>query len=135
MVAIRQSRVVIALIAIFSVLFMQLAVAGYVCPQFEPVAAERMTAALAADDASMLPCHEMDEEAPSLCSAHAQEGRQSLDKPELPSIQQFNPASLAGTIMPIKKNQSLSSAALEDSFLLTRANAPPLAIQHCCFRI
>lgn len=132
--AIRHSRLFIAFVAMFGMLFMQLAMAGYVCPQLEPMTAERMTPVMVAEDATMLPCHEMDQEEPNLCSAHAQEGNQSLDKPELPSVQQFVAATLTGIVMPVETSQFTTAVALEDAFLLTRATAPPLAIQHCCFR-
>lgn len=111
------SRVITALIALVSVLFMQFAVASYACP------------AVKVDN-----CHGMDMEQPSLCHAHEQAGNQSLDKPPVPPVAPFVPATLV-TLLVADKPVQPSQTDRADTFFLTRATAPPLAIRHCCFRI
>lgn len=81
----RRHRLITVLVALVSLLFMQLAVAGYVCPGSESKIAE----AAAMAEVGM-PCAEsmpltMDDEQPNLCHAHCQAGQQSADKYELPS--------------------------------------------------
>jgi hypothetical protein len=122
----RSDRIVTALIALVSLLFMQLAVAAYACP---------MQAGQASAPMAMADCHQMQERMnPSLCHAHSEAGKQSLDKAATPAVQPFIAAAVlaevAGSdlLMPRSVNVAPSSvpAALA---------APPIAIRHCCFRI
>lgn len=129
----RRSRFIAAFIALFSMLFMQLAVAGYACPEFK-VGLVNKSVAMSADAGSMPGCEGMDQEQPSLCHAHAQAGKQSLDKPELPHVPSFVAAALTLVFDDIEPAYD-SIAAQPNSVLLTRATAPPLAIRNCCFRI
>jgi hypothetical protein len=131
----RLSRSVAALIALFSVLFMQLAVAGYVCPAHQTGQAnESMTLSASASVQASSGCKGMDIDQPSLCHAHAQVGSQSLDKPELPQVQSF--ATIRGSLIERPADAGHRSPAAQSQFpLLTRATAPPLAIRNCCFRI
>lgn len=81
----RRTRLITVLFALLSLLFMQLAVAGYACPGTGSKIAE----AAAMAEAGM-PCAEsmplsMDDQQPNLCHAHCQAGQQSADKHELPS--------------------------------------------------
>lgn len=126
----RQSRRFTALLALVSVLFMQLAVAAYACPR---MAAEQLSAAA---HESMQDCHEMDmgQGQPNMCQAHDQAGTQSLDKPASPDIQPFVPAALQISITAINERQP-QKLVRPNNALLTRATAPPHAIDHCCFRI
>src|SRR5437899_6236970 len=94
----RPSRFVAALIALVSMLFMQLAVAGYACPGLETGQVSE-SVAMSADAGSqsmqsMPGCAGMDAAQPGLCHAHAQVGNQSLDKAELPHVQPFVAAAL-----------------------------------------
>ena len=131
----RPSRFVAAFIALLSMLFMQLAVAGYVCPDADvgqPAAAMAMPMTL--DAQSMPGCDKMDAAQPSLCHAHAHAQQQSLDKHELPAVQPFIPAALTLIFQNIDlSNRPLVSQPATD--LLARASAPPLSIRNCCFRI
>lgn len=129
----RPSRFIAAFIALFSMLFMQLAVAGYACPELN-IGLVSQSVAMSADAGSMPGCEDMDQEQPSLCHAHAQAGKQSLDKPELPHVQSFVAAALTLVFRDIAPAYS-PLAAQPDSVLLTRSTAPPLAIRNCCFRI
>jgi hypothetical protein len=129
------SRLAAALIALFSVLFMQFAVAAYACPGYQIGQTDElvtMAASSLAYDAS--DCKGMDIEQPGLCDAHGQIGKQVFDKPELPQVQSFV------AIRPVLALLRVDTAhqapvAQSKSFLLTRATAPSLAIRNCCFRI
>src|SRR4051794_23372708 len=81
----RSHRVLTALIALVSLLFMQLAVAAYACPMQAKVKPAAM---------AMADCHQMDRMTPSLCQAHAEAGKQSLDKAPTPLVQPFIPAAV-----------------------------------------
>ena len=131
----RSSRFISACIALVSMLFMQLAMAGYVCPGADvgqPVAATAMPMTL---DAQGMPgCDRMDAAQSSLCHAHAHAQQQSLDKHELPVVQPFIPAALTQVFQNIElSNRPVVSQP--GAVLLTRATAPPLSIRNCCFRI
>jgi hypothetical protein len=131
----RPSRFVAALIVLFSVLFMQFAVAAYVCPGHgtgqvnEPV-----VMSIGSDISHMEECQGMDLEQPGLCQAHDHAGSQSLDKPQLPQVQPFIPAAMALTLAPLDVEYRPLVRQSED-LRLSRPTAPPLSIQHCCFRI
>ena len=80
----RKYRILTALVALFSMLFMQLAVAAYVCPDAQ---GGRGSETMAADQSPMqlMPgCDQPDPAAPALCHAYCQDGKSSLDKPEAP---------------------------------------------------
>lgn len=132
------SRIAAALVALFSMLFMQLAVAGYACPGMaagQAIESATMSAGMM-DRQQMEGCEGMDMEQPALCHAHAhdQSSHQSLDKAELPQVQPFVATGLA--MVSHANDVAYRSIAIQPtSFLLTRATAPPLSIRNCCFRI
>jgi hypothetical protein len=128
----RQSRCIHVLIALVSLLFMQLAVAGYVCPGAKQKAAEAATLAKA-----KMPCAEsmavpMDDEQPNLCLAHCQAGHQMADRYELPAPVDTSAATVS-FVLPTAEWVFLG-APLQPPHL-QRTTAPPLTIRHCCFRI
>lgn len=125
----RRNRLITALFALVSLLFMQLAVASYACP-----AVASKVAAMA--EAGM-PCAEsmklnMDDTQPNLCQAHCQTGQQTADKYELP-------APVAIGALPVDFTLPVTVPAFLGAPLqaphLKRTTAPPLAIRHCCFRL
>ena len=128
----RRTRFTTALFALISLLFMQLAVAGYVCPGTASKVAE-----VAAMAEAGMPCAEsmtldMDEAQPNLCQAHCQTGQQTADKYELPSPIAIGalPADFTlPAIVPV-----LSGAPLQAPHLM-RTTAPPVTIRNCCFRL
>lgn len=125
-------RLITVLCALASLLFMQLAVAGYVCPGTGAKVAE--TAAMA--EASM-PCAEfmpvaMDEDQPNLCHAHCQTVGQSFQKDQ--SSQLVTMGVLPTTLAPRVAAPPLFGAPLQEPHL-RRTIAPPLAIRNCCFRL
>ncbi|AIY39462.1 hypothetical protein LT85_0302 [Collimonas arenae] len=115
-------------------LFMQLAVAGYVCPEHAVEQISEMAGmSVMADSQAMPGCEQIDHAQPSLCKVHTQAGQQSLDKPNLPHVQPFVPATLV--LLSVIAVVDYPIALLPESTWLQRATAPPLSIQHCCFRI
>lgn len=127
-----RSRLLTVLLALCSLFFMQLAVAGYVCPGGQLKAQE--TAAMA--EAGM-PCAEsmtmnMDDEQPNLCQAHCQAGSQSAHKYQLPSV-------VAVDALPTAPALQVTMLPFVEAPLqaphLRRTTAPPLAIRNCCFRL
>ncbi len=131
----RPSRVIAAFIALISILFTQLAVAGYACPDLTTESTSELVAISAQVDHQNMPdCIGLDAELPSLCHAHAQIGDQSLDKPPLPPVQPFVAAALASVFQQIEFARR-PPALPSNAFILTRITAPPAAIRNCCFRI
>ena len=133
----RRSRFVTALIALFSVLFMQLAVAAYACPTIQAKQETTSHAAGASADvhSEMGGCEGgADLEQPALCFAYSQEGSQSLYKPAVPDIQ---PAAVVDIVREIVDSvlvfRPVSTRA--QAPWLMRVSAPPLSIRNCCFRI
>jgi hypothetical protein len=129
------SRIVAAIIAIFSMLFMQLAVASYVCPGM-PVGSLSAGASVAAKMADMPNCDGMDPAQSTLCHLYAvgEPSAQSLSKTPIPDVGPFVPAIL------LLELRIFDIALSPDSHLyvpiaLTRTTAPPVAIRNCCFRI
>ena len=132
----RSSRFAAALIALISVLFTQLAVAAYACPSMQVEQAMGMVSMTSIESGHhMMPdCEEIDIEQPALCHAHAQVGNQSLDKPDLPNV----PPSVAILLVPEVSDMHIAYrplATFADAASIRPAWAPPLSIQHCCFRI
>ena len=128
----RRTRLTTVLFALISLLFMQLAVAGYVCPASGAKVAWR-----AAVLDSNMPCAEsmvlnLDDAQPNLCKAHCQAGQQTADRYELPSPVALGavPADFA---MPARVTL-VSGAPLQAPHLM-RTTAPPVAISNCCFRL
>lgn len=130
----RSSRFIAAAIALFSILFMQLAVAAYACPELLTQNSQTMYASVGMPDAEMTGCHDMDPVQPSLCHAYGQAGNQSLDKPAVPPLQPFMAIGFGLPLSPLDLTYPPAFTLPATSFL-THAPAPPLAIRNCCFRI
>ncbi|WP_228893955.1 hypothetical protein [Pseudoduganella aquatica] len=125
----RTQRVFAALLTVLSLLFTQLAVAAYACPD---LVMEAMAAKVMQD--AMPGCTEMNVGKPGLCQAHCASGHQSLDAPATPHIGAFIATGMVAVI-PIRVVFDSELPTLVSSTLLARSTAPPLAIRHCCFRI
>ena len=129
----RRPGLIAALMALFGMLFMQLAVASYACP----IPASTMVPGIqsAGPASQVMPgCVEMDTAPPALCHAHDQAGKQSLDRPDLPQVQPFATIGLALTVLPLVPAMPESIVGASDVADI-RANAPPLTIRNCCFLI
>lgn len=127
------SRIISALVVLISLLFMQLAVAGYACPILNTAALNEPVSMSMDSSQSMTGCETKDTSQPSLCRVHDQANNQSLDKPITPLVAPFLPAALTLVFRDIEIADN--SAVNLPNILLTRSTAPPLSIRHCCFRI
>ena len=134
MPALRRHRLFTVLLALCSLLFMQLAVAGYSCPGVE----SRMQGVAAMTEAGM-PCAESmvlatttDDAQPNLCQAHCQSAQASGDNPA-PQV----PVAAVdhGALIMSPVDNALPMRCAPQASLLVRATAPPLAIRNCCLRI
>lgn len=123
----RPIRFLAAWLALSAVLFSQLALAAYACPFLAtPV---EMTVPMPEGCEGM----PLDQEQPTLCRAHAQQGDQSLDKPLVSLPQAVLLQGLAGDWQADPGMDPGTPG--EQRSLLARATAPPLALRHCCLRI
>jgi hypothetical protein len=130
----RKHRLVTTLIALVGLLFMQLAVANYVCP----VGGMKLAATTTAADASMpcadsMPVSVTDTEQPNLCQAHCQSEAQASNTTDLPM-----PVDLAAQPYTLSLNLTDTSLVVGPALQtphLRRTTAPPLSIQNCCLRI
>ena len=130
----RKYRILTALVALFGVLFMQLAVAAYACPGLQ---GGDMSQAMADDGApmqSMPGCDQPDSAKPALCHAHCLDGKSSLDKPQTP-VASAAAVIVSSILTPIEPLLPARSSGKQPDFLLDRITSPPIAIRHCCFRI
>jgi hypothetical protein len=131
----RPHRLITALIVLFSMLFMQLAVASYVCPG-HTMGSENSALSTDSSSAAMADCAGMDKEQLALCHAHAEDpyAKQSLDKPQAPDVQPFVSSGLTLTLQLIDISALPPGRQPQFSYL-ARSSAPPIAIRNCCFRI
>jgi hypothetical protein len=128
----RLYRLAAASFTLFALLFTQLAVAAYACPQFgngDPVGRNLVI------DADMPGCQgmELDQDAPTLCVAHCDDAAQSADTPSAPTVSPFIQAALS--VVLIQDEGLRSVQILPDWLHQTRPGSPPLIIRNCCFRI
>ena len=122
----QRHRLLTVFLALFSLLFMQLAVAGYACPvEIKAVAVME----------SAMPCAgEMvvDTEQLALCHAHCQSSQQSLEKAQTHSPTGAVVTGVAYPIEPTEVNGSVPQGYMPSQL---RTTALPMAIRNCCFRI
>lgn len=126
----RLSRLLVAGITLFSLLFTQLAVAAYACP-----ALSTATPASLVFDRDMPDCQGMqpEQKAPGLCAAHCEKTPQSADTPSVPAVAPFIQGAL--TVVLAQDDSVLAWTPPPAGFQLLRTGAPPLSIRNCCFRI
>lgn len=128
----RKHRILTALVALFGMLFMQVAVAAYACPGLGG-----LRQAVAEDVAAMqgMPdCDQLDTATPALCHAHCVDRQSSLDKPQSPVA---TPAAVivAAILTPVEPLVPVASPSPAADSSLRRITSPPIAIRHCCLRI
>ncbi len=127
----RRRRLTTVLFALCSLLFMQLAVAGYTCPGYDA----RMQDISAMAKAG-LPCADsmavvLDDQQPSLCAAHCQSAQPAFSDAALTV-----PAMVAvGNVDYPLLTVVTPLAGVFGAPLLARGAPPPLAVRHCCLRI
>ena len=132
----RKHRILTALIALFGMLFMQLAVASYACPGMKAESGSSGAAEVVQPAMPSMPdCDQQpDADQPAVCHAHCQEGKASLDKAEVPAV---SPAAVmvSAIFSRLEPAIPLSLSDFDPPFFLQRDTAPPVSIRHCCFRI
>lgn len=128
----RRIRSLTALLAVMGVLFTQIAVAAYACPGTQAM----MLAAIGMEMDANLPCCGGDVAEPqsALCSAHCQQGDQSLDKPAAPDVPAIQwaaipPGAVAPHVVPA------AGPPGEQRSLLGRLTAPSVRLRNCCLRV
>jgi hypothetical protein len=125
-----RNRLVSAVVALLSLLFMQLAVAAYACPKLMPAPSAPM---LDSTGQPMADCSETDQQSPSLCEAHAHKQTPSLEKPDAPAVMPFVATGLA--LVLVWPEQAAALPSPPHVFLHASGTSPPIAIRHCCFRL
>lgn len=124
-------RAIAALVAVFGLLFAQLAVAAYACPMIGGGGQSLQSQSPTQDGAcDGMP---MDAAGSGLCHAHCHLGDVSADKtsPAVP-----DQTSTFVVITPGGLHQAVATLAPgEQRSILARATAPPLAVRHCCLRL
>ena len=126
----RRNRLVSAIVALLSLLFMQLAVAAYACPNLMPAPSAPM---LDSAGQPMVDCPETDCQSPTLCHAHTTKLTPSLEKPDAPSVMPFVATGFALHLMWPEQTAALPNPPRV--FLHASGTSPPIAIRHCCFRL
>ncbi|MDP3857726.1 MAG: hypothetical protein Q8Q73_08210 [Stagnimonas sp.] len=123
-------RLITVLFALFSLLSMQLAVAGYACP------VDSKVSQIAAMAEAGMPCagdmSSVDAEQPGLCHAHCQSAQQSVEKVQAPTPMAAISTGFAYTVEPSHVSAPRSPAQPPT---LLRSSAPPITVRNCCFRI
>jgi hypothetical protein len=126
----RRIRLVSALVALLSLLFMQVALAAYACPN---LTAAQSTPMLDSSGQPMANCPEPDKQSPALCYADTHKQTPSLDKPDTPSVMPFVATGFALPLLWPEDTASMPNPPLV--FLHASGTSPPIAIRHCCFRL
>ena len=130
----RTYRTLTALVALFGILFMQLAVASYVCPallggHFESAGMTGQTPMQ-----SMPGCEQPDPDSLALCQAHCQDAKTSLDKPQVTPVA-HTPAIVSSILTPFDPWIPIALPGYASDSSLQRITSPPISIRHCCLRI
>lgn len=115
-------------VGIVAIVFAQLALSAYACPMLFDELGDRTDAASVSSPMSDYP----DFVLPNLCQKHCADGQQNIN--DTPQPQGF--ALLGGgfiVTLVIDLPAPIPATVLSNSLL--HATSPPLAIQHCCFRI
>jgi hypothetical protein len=129
MTGLRRHRLLTVLLALWALVFAQLALAGYSCP-----GAARAVEIAQMTEAGM-PCAEsmsraMDDEQAGLCQAHCQGSNQTADTYQVPALASIRDLGVV-LIVPLRLTPTEPLPSFPE-----RPNAsPPLAIANCCFRI
>jgi hypothetical protein len=132
MLWLRRHRLYLVLVACAQLLFMQLALAQYVCPGMGALAAAGTSTQ--ADTAHGADCPDAgNPERAALCMAHCQAAGSS---PQAHPVPVFAPLPLNGMPPPwAHALQPPFAAALLSSRWTDHAFSPPIGLRHCCLRI
>lgn len=121
----RRHRRLIALVALFGLLFQQVAMATYACPLGQ--------SGDLASASSLPPCHQSGAPDRVRCHTHCHPLQASSDHPLNPTV----PAAILPPTTWLRaaawQSESISRNTRCD--VIARATAPPITIQHCTFQI
>jgi hypothetical protein len=125
----RLIRKLAACLGIAALLFMQLAVSAYSCPL-----QEGQSTYATDSEGQGNPCLDEVDATKSVCIYHCQQGKQSLDKPQVPAI---TPVVAMGYTRALADAHFVASPTPWNPRLHLRAREtePPLSIRNCCLRI
>ena len=126
----RRIRLLSAVVALLSLLFMQVALAAYACPTLIPA---QSTPMLDRPGQPMVDCPEADKQSPTLCYADTHKQTVSLEKPTSPSVMPFVATGFALSVLWPEDRGAMPTPPLV--FLHASGTSPPIAIRHCCFRL
>jgi hypothetical protein len=115
----------IALIALLSLLFQQVAMASYVCPN------ESGSPGGISTTAKLPPCHAGVATDKARCDQHCSTLPPSSDHPPMPTV----PALLPLTVWLQIPQAACMAERVNSASVDARSTAPPLTIQHCTFQI
>jgi hypothetical protein len=133
----RSLRLLTAIVALLSMLFMQHAAAAYLCPGAPLAGSAAMKRMTAMPDMPAMPgCTGMDADQSTLCHvyAHGDAARQSLDKLHSADLPPFI-AIVVPLLWVVLDAPVLQEIRPPSDIALARSTAPPIAIRHCCLRI
>lgn len=132
----RAYRYLATLVALVGVLFAQMAIATYVCPDFLSKPSPDTMQMAPHQDRAMggKGCTEIDNRNPNLCIQYAQSGDQSLDRPLIAFLAPLL-VFLYFVLLRAQPVTRLVTFQNLDRRLHKYKIKPSLAIQHCCFRI
>jgi hypothetical protein len=116
----------IAWVALFGLLFQQLAMAAYVCPI-------ETRGVLATASADLPPCHQQDNADRARCHEHGHPLAQSSDHAPAPTV----PPALVPAATWSRETAATPDpiADAERSEVLARAAAPPVTVRDCTFQL
>lgn len=127
----RRLRSLVALFAVFGVLFSQVVLSAYACEL-----SHAAPAAFQAQDRTDMPdCDQpMPGERSALCHAHCEQGDNSIDRPAPPALAAAISGHESPSVLAAVRVAHVAAAPLQAS-LLERPTGPPLAVRHCRFHI
>ena len=127
----RAARRLVSRLLLASLLFTQLAVAAYACPQwFASGGAQPEAMQMAQGDDG---CEHLSQATPNLCAVHCQYGLQNIGHADAPAVAR---AMQSGLFVPsIEAVAPAYRVFARERHGIAPAAPPPHAILHCCFRI
>lgn len=131
-------RALIAIIATFSLLFMQLAAAAYVCTSVSGVAAGSapvVTDMVPCSTDAPSGCEHLDATRTALCDAQAYASNEVTPELRLPKLSVIAPATWLMAFRVAPEADASRQPRPRPSPGLTRAISPSLSIRNCCYRI
>lgn len=121
-------RRTVGALASCAIVFAQVAVSAYACPNLLPPATETEVQAIGPESL----CAEMDMGNPALCQQHCLSADQASSEGTAPSVP---PASASAFAPAPRPAQFFDPVGGWSAPTLIRATPPPAAIRNCCLRI